>query len=238
MKQMLLLAIVTTLLIGCSDPRATMLSTADADKEKMQTAMQKITEEERTLVAGYMMRTMLANAFAGKTDTPLGVTIGDAIKKQREWLSAEKKRDAEEAALKAKLAAEEEAFQQQVNGAVAVTVLEKTLLPENFDRRRYSAVQVIKLGFENKSEKDIAGISGEVAFYDIFDKEVGSIIFSYDDGIKAGSTASWTGERKFNEFLREHKALANLEEGKYTTRFKPDTIVFSDGTKLKATRKD
>lgn len=235
MKKALLILVIAGL-TACTDPKSTIISTADSDKEKMQEVMKKLSDEERQLVAAYMMRTLVSGAMSGKADLPIGVTVGDAIKQQKEWIDEQKKKEAEQAALKAKLAAEAEAFRREVESAVTVTVIEKSVLPKDIYRSRYSDIQVIKLGFENKSGKDIAGIEGELAFYDIFDKEVGSINFSYDDGIKAGATSKWTGTRDINEFRREHRALANLEEGKYTTKFKPETIVFADGTKLKASK--
>ncbi|HRO67314.1 MAG TPA: hypothetical protein PL182_07110 [Pseudobdellovibrionaceae bacterium] len=67
----------------------------------------------------------------------------------------------------------------------------------------------------------------------MFDKEIGSIGFNFTNGIKSGATAKWDGSRHYNQFLPEHRALANLEEDKYTTRFQPEMIVFKDGTKLK-----
>ena len=34
------------------------------------------------------------------------------------------------------------------------------------------------------------------------------------------------------DLLPEHKAMWNLEEGKYTARFLPSAVVFADGTKV------
>jgi hypothetical protein len=50
--------------------------------------------------------------------------------------------------------------------------------------------------------------------------------------IPPGEAAQWIGTRDYNQFVAEHKAVWNLEEGQYTTRFIPEAVVFEDGTKL------
>jgi hypothetical protein len=51
--------------------------------------------------------------------------------------------------------------------------------------------------------------------------------------IKPGGEVTWEGGRDYNQFISEHKAVWNLEEGKYKTKFVPSAIVFSDGSQLK-----
>lgn len=225
-----------TLLAACSKPQNTVLPT-DVSKwgDEVKASIQKLSEEDQTLFFGYATRNAMDAAFGGK-GIPPGTTIGAAIADQKQWIAARDKANAEQQALKEKMLAEQEAFRKQVAGAVTVTVIEKKLLPINYEARRFSEEQFFKLGFENKSGKDIAGIQGEVTFIDIFDKEVGSFTFSYDHGIKAGEIATWEGARQYNQFLPEHQALANLESGKYTTKFKPEMIVFSDGTKMRVSQ--
>ncbi len=43
---------------------------------------------------------------------------------------------------------------------------------------------------------------------------------------------SWLGSREYDKHIDEHRAIWNLEEGKYTTRFIPESVVFADGSKL------
>lgn len=167
-----------------------------------------------------------------------GTTVADAIQTQKDWQAATEKRQAEEKAIKEQKAAEEKALQekitaeraaikQRIDSAITVTVLNTYL-----QKVKYNENQIIEIGIENKGAKDITGIKGTVHFIDIFDKDVGQISFGYDDGLKAGATTTWTGSRDYNQFLDEHKAIAQLEKGKYTSRFEPEMIVFSDGEKL------
>ncbi len=69
---------------------------------------------------------------------------------------------------------------------------------------------------------------------DIFDRVVGGVNFSISEKIEPSATVKWVGSRDYNEFIAEHRAVWNLKEDKYTTRFIPKTIVFADGRKLNA----
>lgn len=227
------LAVLTALMVaGCNNPKDVALpANPSLWDDTVKQAVQKLSDEDRALVAAYAMRSTVGTIFGG-AGIPPGTTIGSAIEDQKKWVINQKEAQAKQEALKQKLAAEQEQFKNLVEQAVTVTVLEKRLLPKNYSAGHYSERQYIKVGFENKSGKDIAGVSGEIKFFDIFDKEVGAINFGYDKGIKASSQAIWEGTRNYNQFLESHKQLANIDEGKYTTKFFPETIVFSDGTKL------
>lgn len=232
-----IIALIFTILIaaGCSKPQDVVLS-SDPGKwgQEVSDASQKLSEDDRKLLAAYAMRSVLGSAFGGKGIAP-GTTIGVAIAEQKQWVVQQQAEQAEQDALKNKLAAEQQVFQKAVAEALIVTVLEKKVLPKDYSASRYSDQQTFKFGLQNKSGRDIEGVTGKIQFYDIFDREVGSVSFAFDDGIKAGATATWSGGLDINQFDDEQKKLANLAEGKYTTRFFPTVIVFADGTKLKVT---
>lgn len=237
MKKTLLLIAAIALLSACTDPKSVVISTADSDKEKMQEVMKKLSEEERRLVAGYVMRSTMAGAFGGKTENPLGVTVGDAIKQQNAWLEEQKIKEAEAAALKEKLKAEREAAQKQMRDVVTVTLVKKSTQTE----RGYSGMAMdehlsIVVGYKNNGAKPIAGVKGQLVVYDIFDKEVTAFNISNDQDIEPGKTVTWEGGRslKYGRKSSEDQQFANMEEGKYTAKWQPGVIVFKDGTKLTA----
>jgi hypothetical protein len=78
-------------------------------------------------------------------------------------------------------------------------------------------MQVIKIGVQNNGDKPIAGVSGALTFIDIFDTEVGSINFRITETVEPGKTVAWNGSRDYNQFIDSHRAIWNLDDGKYKT---------------------
>lgn len=227
---MMALALVT----GCTKPTDTVIP---SDMSKWDTelapALRKLPEEDRKLVAAYLVRAKLMESLS-KEPIPIGITVGDVLAKQKQWQAEEEKKAAEAKALKEKLDREQQEARLAMSHAVTVTFLSKRQIPKNWELNRYRDVQQLSIGVENKSDKEIVGVSGELHFIDVFDKDVGSVNFGISERIKPGGTFRWAGERQYNEFVESHKAIWNLEDGKYTTRFVPEAVVFADGSKLTA----
>lgn len=223
-------------LAGCSKPTETIIpSDMSAWDKELAPQVKKLSEEDRRLFAAYVARAKIGEAFAGK-GVPLGTTVGQAIDEQRKWLVLQEQKAAEELALKEKLEKERLAAEAAIASAVTVTLLDKRELPRDWEVRRISDTQVFKIGVQNKSDKEIVGIAGTLEFVDVFDKRVGAVSFGISERLKPGQDFVWTGSRDYNQFIDEHKAVWNLEKGKYTTRFKPEQVVFADGTKLGSPR--
>lgn len=232
-------------LAACSKPTDTIIPSdmATWDKE-LAPSVQKLSEEDRMVFAAYVARMKMASILGGgKNDIPFGTTIGQALSQQRTWqaeyaksqaeAAAKKaKEEAEEQALKERLEAEREALITAINDAVTVTLVSKGELLRDYDARRFSDQQRFVIAAQSKASSTIVGVSGEIEFVDLFDKVVGSVSFRMSERIPPGETAKWIGVRDYNQFIQSHKAVWNLEEGKYTTRFNPEAVVFEDGTKL------
>lgn len=231
-RNIAIIILVFFFLIACNRPQEKIIpiDTSKWDAE-LKPVIEKLTDEEKALLAGFLARTKLREALGGQKMAE-NLTVGKAIEEQRKFLQEQKKKEAEAQALKEKLERERVALRKQVDDILVVTVLGKKIIKGSFESGNFMDRQIIKIGFQNKGIKDIRGIKGEVKFIDIFDKEVGGISFSYDDGVKAGKTATWTGARDYNQFIANHRALANLEEGKYKIRFEPEMIIFSDGARI------
>jgi hypothetical protein len=226
------LLIVIAALSGCSKPTDAVIPSDFASWEKdLVPHLQKLSEADREKVAAYLIRAKAGEVFGGK-GLPPGTTIGQAIEGQKKFEIEEAAKRAEEEALKKKLEQERTAAMEQLNKAVTVTLLEKKEVPKNYDAGRYSAHQEFRVGIQNNSDKPVIGVAGEIKFIDVFDKEVGSVIFKASEAIEPGKTITWTGERKYNEFIDKHRAVWNLQSGKYTTKFVPEAVVFKDGTKF------
>ncbi|SDF80107.1 MULTISPECIES: hypothetical protein [unclassified Duganella] len=233
MKNFAVCIAVLFALSACHNPKSTAIP-ADADKweTELKQPLQQLSETDRQTVAAFLVRAKFLQAFGKETLITPGLTIGGAIEEQNKWAAARKDEEAAQEALKKKLLAEQAEIQKQIQGLVTVTVLSKTLAPSNPRAGQYGDRQEFKLGIENKGAKPILGVKGTVHFYDIFDKEQGRVGFSFDDGIEVGESKIWEGSRDYNQFMEAHKSLANLEEGKYHTKFVPEAIIFKDGTKI------
>lgn len=231
------------LLAACTRPTEVIIPT-DTSKWDTELAptVKKLSEEDRKLLTGYLMRAKLSETFSkGAGGIPLGTTIGQAIEEQKKWAAeqealaaAQRAKEAEEKALRAKLEKEAEAAREAITNAVTVTLVSKMERPSNIYAGQYRDRQVFIVGVENKTDEAMAGVSGELEFVDLFGKVVGAVNFRIAEKIAPKGTVKWTGERDYNQFLDNHRAVWNLERGQYTTRFIPDTIVFADGRKLSA----
>jgi opacity protein-like surface antigen len=232
-------------LTACSKVKDTVVPTdmSTWDKE-LAPIVQKLEEEDKKLFVGYVMRMKMGEAFGAKGGgIPFGTTVGQAIEQQKTWQAeferkqaaekAERERKAaEEAALKRKLEEERAAAIKKINEAVTVTLLAKRELPRDFNLRRISDYQEFEIGVQNISKKDVVGVAGTMEFIDVFDKSVGGVNFKVSQTIKPGATYRWVGGRDYNQFIDHHRALWNLEDGKYKTRFVPSAVVYADGEKL------
>jgi hypothetical protein len=235
MKKIAVTLSFALLLAACSKPMETVIPTDMSTWEKdLAPAVKKLGDEDKALFAGYAARVKVGEIFGGgKAGIPFGTTVGQAIEEQKKWVAEQKKAADEAAALKVKMEAEKLETVKAINNAVTVTLLEKIERPKNYDAGRYSESQELIVGVENKSTKVVTGVSGEIEFIDVFDKVVGTVNFGISQTIQPSGTYKWTGVRDYNQFLESHKAVWNLQEGKYTTRFTPEAVIFADGTKLK-----
>jgi hypothetical protein len=232
MRIVFVLLIAVFLLVGCGDPKNTVIpqEMSKWDSE-LKDSIAKLSEADRNVFGAYLIRAKLGEVFGGG-GIPNGMTIGQAIEAQKKWQAELAAKEAEEKALKEKVERERAEMRKTVDEALTVAVVDLYMRPSDWQSGRYQDQQIIELAIKNKGRKDISGINGSVRFINMFDKEVGSIGFSYEDGIRAGEMKTWTGARDFNQFIPEHKAIANLRGSKFRSVFEPAVIVFSDGTKL------
>jgi len=232
MKYIAAVAFAAVLLTACSNPHDTAIPSdvATWDKE-LAPSMKKLPEGERQKVAQYLMRAKMGEVFGGK-GVPPGTTIGQALAEQEKFDKEQEAKRAEEAALKAKLEKGRAAAIEQLNKAVTATLLGKREVPRDFSSGRISDYQQFRIGVQNNSDKPVVGVSGEIKFIDVFDKEIGAVGFRISEEIEPGKTVTWVGGRDYNQFVAEHRAVWNAEDGKYKTKFIPEAVVFKDGTKL------
>lgn len=234
MKKTILTASFLAILAACNPATEAVIPNDPSTWEKeLAPAIAKLKDEDKELLRAYLVRMKLAEAFSKEEGgVPIGTTIGKALEDQRKWRERQEEIKAEAAALKRKLEKDAELVRTEISKAVTFALISKSQLNENYAARRYSAEQNFKIGVKNNSQKELIGVSGALEFIDVFDKVVGGVTFSISEKIKPGGEYTWIGSRDYNQFNKEHRALWNLEEGKYTTRFVPTALVYADGTKV------
>lgn len=230
-------------LAGCTKPMDVVIpSDVSAWDKDLAPAILKLGPDEQKIVQGYLMRMKIAETLsAGQQGIPVGFTVRQAIADQRSWMAEKEKELAEqhakaeeEKALKERLAKQAQAAKAELQNAVTVVLLSKEQLPSNPSAGRYSGRQNFSIGVTNRTHKRMTGVSGELELMDLFEKVIGSVSFRIAETIEPGSDVRWVGGRDYNQFISTHKAVWNIEEGQYSTRFIPETILFADGSKLQA----
>jgi hypothetical protein len=239
MGRVLIAILGCAVIVACSDPKNTPLPADIGKLETIKPQFEKLTDDEKKLVAAYMMRkSMQGTIFGGAAGTTDATTIGQAIDNQRAFVAAAEKKEAEEKALKAKFQAEREAAMKAMRDVVTVVLVDKKLDVQTgyggIERDRGLSVT---FGYKNNGAKDISGVKGTIVVRDLFGDVLSRFGVSNDQTIKAGSTVQWSGFRstKF-AFGHENKdeKLAELPDDKYKVEWEPAMIVFTDGSKLSA----
>lgn len=220
------------LLGGCSKPTDTVISSDMSSwDETLAPEVKKLSDSDKKKITAYLMRVKMGEVLGGE-GVPTGMTIGEAITAQSQWESEQMVNKVKEQNLRKKIELERSKTIELLNKAVTVTFLSKDEILKDFEERRYQDYQQLRIGVQNNTAKQIVGVAGEMKFIDVFDKEVGSVNFRISESIGPQQTFVWVGGRDYNQFIDEHRTIWNLEEGKYTTQFIPEMVVFQDGTKL------
>ncbi len=238
MKRLLLAGVVLAL-CACSNPKDTVVPTSLDKMESIKPQLEKLTVEERELFAGYVVRHTIGAAMGGMFGVkaepiPEGMTIGNAINEQRDLLAQAKIKEAEEKVLRDKIIAEQQKAMDEMRKAALVTIVSKQIETEQMSGITIDEKLMVTFAFKNTSTKEIAGIKGTLDASDIFGQQLSGFNISYDTTIKPGEDARWTGGRsvKFDMNEGNDRKFADLPADKYTLSWKPDMIIFVDGTRL------
>lgn len=240
MKKILYSCVLLVVLTGCHNPKNTELPATVDQLPSIQEDISKLSDEERTLLASYMMRSMLSHGLlggaSGNTYIPPGTTIGQAIADQRKFVREQDVENKRQEQLKTELQKKQDAQTAQMRNSVTVTVVSKSIEPEI----GYSGIVtdenlVVEFGYRNNTLKNIAGVKGTISIVDLFGDEMSAFNVSNDDTIKVGESSVWRGSRSVRYSLgnSQDRKWAELSDDKYKVVWKPDTIVFEDGSQIK-----
>jgi hypothetical protein len=219
----LLLAVIV-FLGGCSNPRN--YEVAKLTDEQKKELGQKLNADE-----GKKLTTWLARKTFSGREIPSGITVGEAIKEEENWLTKKSAQETRAKELKKEIDAERLAKQEEFAKFLTVALVSK-----KNDLGRYNQRWVgLDIAYENRSDRDIRGVKGVLRITDIFDDSILNINWSYDRGIPAKQKKLETGTGiEINQFKDSHMKLWNTSFGDLKSTFEILTIIFKDGTKIEA----
>ena len=220
MIKKLLLIFVTILICGCNSPLTKKFNEETA-KEDFKSIKEDIDSTEFNLLVGSMLRLK----FQEKTLEDM--TYEEILENGKKWKAEQDKIEAEQKALAQKAALEEAGRIERLSKAVTVTCFNK-----GYTEYDYEDYITYKFVIKNKSEKIIRAIKGEITFTNLFDDEISSLKFVYDQPINTGEEVNWNAQTDYNQFKDEDKSLKNKDLQDLKVIWKPEKIIFEDGTTL------
>ena len=231
---LLIVGVIAAFFIIAKDPHKVEVpsSVENWDDDALHKAIEELPEKEQELFAAYAARAALATAFGGEGVIPKGQTVGDVLEDQRNWQKEQEEQGQRQALLSAKLLKEQADARREMNNAVTVSLLDITFRGSDYERDIYSDYFAMRIGCENRTSRDIAGIKGTVLFKDIFGDLIQGVRLSYDDGVAARDSVVWNGTMDYNQFDDDDKKLRNTSRDKLKVEWEPDTYLFTDGSKM------
>jgi hypothetical protein len=243
--RILMVILVLAFIAGCSNPYDIIFGPEPLKQISEQgDQFKKLSEEDRILLVGYLTNTELGKAFGADIKPATGRTVGEVLMDATEWKekmkaaeAEEKKREVEAESLKNKVLAERKTVIDKIFTSVVVAIIDKTVLPEDYEAGRYSEMLSLKYAIENKSDKTIQQLKGRVTFKDATGDEIAWLPVDIDEPVKPGQTLKTTTDRgwKINQFRNgDIEKIASREFSSMKATFEPESIAFEGGEVLKA----
>lgn len=203
------------------------------DDPAMKEVVANLSDTDKKILAQYLMRRELSNAF-GNGGLNDGVqTVGEALAAQKAWAKDRTESEKQATELKAEVAAERAAVSEQISKAITVAFVDTEFVPSNYRARRYDEFQSLTFAVENKTAKKIKAVKGEAVFLDTFGDEYVRVPMQIEEAIDSKERKTIELSMEINKFLDEHKKIMNLDKD-YEFRFNADHIVFEDGSEIEA----
>jgi len=104
-------------------------------------------------------------------------------------------------------------------------------LTKGFNDASYMQQITFNLTFANNTEKNIKGFEGIVDFSDIFDNEIQSVKFSYDQGLQSHYEVTIEKAIDYNPYIDSDRKLKEISNENLKYKWRVTTILYEDGTK-------
>jgi hypothetical protein len=202
---------------GCGNVRSQKITTSNVDEVAKHIANSSLSDKDKQLFVGYLMRTTLGSALSQSAPSYEGKTVGQAIEEQRQWIATQQ---AEEQKAKQK-AAEEEARREALRQELSLSVVSLTQVSRGF----MDGVS-LECVYRNATGKDIRAFEGTIEFKDVLGNNLGEDPFKVLTPIKSGDS------RNVNESF-PYMIAPQLRDKKLSDLaivWTPTKIVFADGT--------
>jgi len=171
------------------------------------------------LILGTIMRYEMTDESYNNMTYGEILANGKAYKAEQERLEAER-----EAAKQRAIAAEAERV-KRLTESVQVSCVKK-----GYQESDYQEYLTYVFAIENLTDEEVIGLKGELVFNDIFDEEIKVIGFSYDKAVPAGTIKRWEASTDYNMFRDSDQKLKDKPLEKLKVIWKPEKIIFADGT--------
>lgn len=212
MKKLLITTFVSiAFLAGCTDVKDVVISKKE-DIETHSGDLKKLPDEDKKLVIGYFLRAEGNGLFGEKSD--YGVTVGEAIKRQKEFIA---KQGAVEAAKKAAAEKVQKTYSVSYSGF------------ENVEIPGIGEGINLKFSFTNNSNKSIDAISSAIRM--VVDGVDGSVTLNMGDEVfKKPLNPGETAEMTFTASA-DNLRMTKIKQGsaKVNVSFDKLEVLHSDG---------
>jgi hypothetical protein len=195
--------------------------------------VEKLGDEDKKLLAGYLIRREMAKTFGGGNLPDNAKTVGEALDAQREWVDNLSESERKAAELKAEVEQKRKVVAEQIAKTVTVAFLEAEFFPSSYESGRYSDYEALTFAVHNAGQKSIKALKGEAIFIDTFGDEFVRLPMQFEDVVKPGEKKTMELGKEINKFLDYDKKVMQLDNEK-KFRFEPEQIVYEDGSTLRA----
>ena len=210
----------SVLFVACSSPLDKKYSEGSFEEDAKQ-LRSEVDSADAMLLMGSILRLTM------QQEDLTQMTYGQILENGKAWKAEQDRIEAEQKALQEKAAREEAERLTRLQNTVMVTCFEK-----GFSEVNYQEYINYKFAIQNKSDQDIRAVKGEIMFTDLFDDEIKTLRFTYDEPIDAGATANWNASTDYNQFMNEDVKLRNKDLEDLKIVWKPIKVIFKDGTTL------
>ncbi len=190
-------------------------------KEDIDAIEEKLDSTDLQLLVGTMFRLKLQDKNLED------MTYSEILVDGKKWKAEQDKIEAEQKALAERAKREEDERTAMLTKSIIVSCFEKAFA--EYDYQEYITYKFV---IQNKSDKDIRAVKGNISFTNLFDDEIKSLNFVYDQLIKAGKEVNWNAQTEYNQFMDDDVLLRNKDLKDIKIIWKPEKIIFADGTTL------
>lgn len=219
MKKVLII-FSSILFVACSSPLDKKYSKGSFEEDAKQ-LRSEVDSADAMLLMGSILRLTM------QQEDLTQMTYGQILENGKAWKAEQDRLEEEQKALQEKAAREEAERLTRLQNTVMVTCFEK-----GFSEVNYQDYITYKFAIQNKSDQDIRAVKGEIMFNDLFDDEIKTLRFTYDESIDAGATANWNATTDYNQFMNDDVKLRNKDLEDLKIVWKPTKVIFKDGTTL------